>query len=116
MRANKSLTRSIASLSFSLLFLIAAFARPALAQSDDDASPDSKTAVSELSVSPMTLNYSVNLDKTTSEEKHFTLTNTGSLALTVVTVSAPTGTDADDYTISGPGLTAAAERSRSRAK
>src|ERR1039458_2054251 len=33
----KSFTRSIAALSFSLLFLLAAFARPALAQSDDDA-------------------------------------------------------------------------------
>jgi len=105
MRFDKSFTRSIACLSFSLLFLIAAFARPALAQSDDDASPDSKTAVSELSVSPTALSYSVNLGKAATESKHFTLTNTGTLDLDA-TVNAPAGTDAGDYTISGPGLTA----------
>ena len=87
------------------VFLLAAFAPPALAQLDDDASPDSKTAVSELSVSPTRLSYSVNLEKATSETKHFTLTNTGALALEV-TVNAPAGTDASDYSISGPGLTA----------
>lgn len=77
MRFNKSFTRSIATLSFSLLFLIAAFARPALAQSDQDASPDTKKAVSKLSVSPTTLRYSVNLDKATSEKKRFTIKDTG---------------------------------------
>ncbi len=77
MRFKKSFTRSIATLSFSLLFLIAAFARPALAQSDQDASPDTKKAVSKLSVSPTTLRYSVNLDKATSEIKDFTIKNTG---------------------------------------
>jgi hypothetical protein len=58
----KSFTRSIGGLGFSLLFLIAAFARPALAQSDEDASPDSRTAVSKLSVSPKTLSFSVDID------------------------------------------------------
>ena len=105
MRFNISFTRSVASLSFLLLLLIAAFARPALAQSADDASPDSSTAVSQLSVSPTALTYSVNLGKASSETKHFTLTNTGTLELSV-SVNAPAGTDAGDYTISGPGLTA----------
>ena len=80
----KSLTRSIAALSFSLLFLLAAFARPALAQSDDDASPDnSKTPVSKLSVSPTTLDYAViNLDKQKLHEtKHFEIKNTGKATL-----------------------------------
>ncbi len=67
-----SFMRSIPCLSFSLLFLIAAFARPALAQSDQASSPKTKTAVSKLSVSPTTLSYSVNLDKATTETKHFT--------------------------------------------
>ena len=64
MRINRSLTRSAACITFSFLLLIAVFARPALAQSaDDDTSPDSKTPVSKLSVSPTSLNFSVNIDK-----------------------------------------------------
>ncbi|MFZ0244704.1 hypothetical protein [Candidatus Binatus sp.] len=100
MRFNKLFTRSIASLSFSLLFLIAVFARPALAQSDNDASPDkTKAPVSKLSVSPTTLSYSVNLDKATTETKHFTITDTGTLALDV-TVNPPTS---PDYVITSGG-------------
>jgi hypothetical protein len=92
----KSLTRSIAALSFSLLFLLAAFARPALAQSDDDLSPESKTAVSKLSVSPTTLSYSVDIDKGKfSETRHFEIKNDGTLTL-AVTVGAPSN---PDYTI-----------------
>jgi hypothetical protein len=93
----KSLTRSIAALSFSLLFLLAAFARPALAQSDDDASPDSKTAESKLSVSPKSLSFDVNLDsKVTSkltETKHFTIKNTGKVTLDDLIVGTPTNSD-----------------------
>jgi len=95
MRFNKSFTRSIASLSFALLFLIAAFARPALAQSDDDASPDKgKTPVSKLSVSPTTLSYSVDIDKGKfSEIKHFTIKNTGTATLDNLAVGAPSSSD-----------------------
>src|SRR5208282_112824 len=100
MRLNKLVARPIAGLSFSLLFLIVAFARPALAQSDQDASPESKTAVSKLSVSPTTLNYSVNIDKGVfNETKHFTITNNGTLALDE-TVGAPTN---PDYVITSGG-------------
>ncbi len=64
MPLNNSFARPIVALSFSLLFLIAAFAAPALAQSDQDASPDkTKPPVSKLSVSPTTLSYGVNIDK-----------------------------------------------------
>jgi hypothetical protein len=101
MRFN-SFTRSIATLSFSLLFVLAAFARPALAHSDD-ALPDSKTAVSKLSVSPTSLSFNVNLDKVTYETKHFSITNKGTLPMTV-TVGASTGTDASDYTIVFPPI------------
>ncbi len=81
---------SIAGLSFSLLFLLAAFAHPALAQSDQAASPDkTKTPVSKLSVSPTTLSYSVNLDKATTETKHFTIKNTGTATLDNLTVGTP---------------------------
>src|SRR5208337_4812742 len=89
----KSLTRTIAAISFSLLLWLAAFARPALAQSDDNASPDSKTAVSELSVSPTTLSYSVNLDKATTQTEHFTLKNSGTLPLDNLNVGAPSNPD-----------------------
>jgi len=52
----KSFTRSTAGLIFSLLFLLAAFAGPALAKSNGDASRSSNTpGLSELSVSPTTL-------------------------------------------------------------
>jgi hypothetical protein len=100
----KASTESI-DLSLALLLLLAAFVRPALAQSDGGAS-DSKTPVSKLSVSPKSLSYSINLDRDTSKTKHFTLTNAGMLSVDV-TVNAPTGADPGDYTISGPGLTAA---------
>jgi hypothetical protein len=102
---SKALTRLIVVLSLALLFLAAAFVCPALAQSDDG-SPDSKTPVSKLSVSPTSLSYGINLDKETSETKHFTLKNTGTLSVDV-TVNAPSGADPGDYTISAPGLTAA---------
>src|SRR5208337_3636978 len=97
----KSLTRSIAALSVSLLFLLAVFARPALAQSDDDASPDkTKTPVSKLSVSPKTLSYSVNIDKGQfNETQHFAIKNNGTLPL-LVTVGAPS--DAKNYVIVFP--------------
>jgi len=105
MRLNKSFARPIAALGFSLLFLIAAFAGPALAQSDQDASPDkAKPPVSKLSVSPTTLSYSVNIDKGIfSETKHFTIKNTGTLAAGLaVTVFPPSSSD---YVItSGGGL------------
>ncbi len=84
------------------VFLIAAFARPALAQSDQDASPDkAKPPVSKLSVSPTTLSYSVNLDKVITETKHFTIKNTGTLAAGLaVTVGAPSS---PDYVITSGG-------------
>src|SRR5208282_128041 len=94
----KSLMRSIAALSFSLLFLLAVFAHPALAQSDDDASSDNsrKKVVSELSVSPTSLNYAVvNLDNANklSETKHFKIKNTGKATLDNLVVGAPTNSD-----------------------
>jgi len=100
----KLFTRLIGGLGFSMLFVLAAFAPPALAQSpDDDASPDkTKTAVSELSVSPTTLTYTVNLDTATSETEHFTIKDQGSAALDV-TVNPPSGTDAADYVITSGG-------------
>ncbi len=79
----KSITRSIAGLSFSLLLVLAASARPALTQSDEDAPPDGKAAVSKLSISATTLIYDLNLDKKTSETRHFTITNDGKLPLDV---------------------------------
>ena len=93
----------IGGLGFSLLLLIAAFARPALAQSDQAASPDkTKAAVSKLSVSPKALSYSVDIDKGKfSETKHFSIANKGTLAMTV-TVGAPSGTDAANYAIIFP--------------
>jgi len=75
----------IGALAITLAILLAAFARPASAQLDQDASPESKQAVSKLSVSPTTLSYSVNLDsKVTSkltETEHFTIKNTGKATL-----------------------------------
>jgi hypothetical protein len=87
---SKSFTRSIAALSFSLLFLIAAFARPASAQSDQAASPDkAKPPVSKLSVSPTTLSYSVDIDKGKfTEAKHFNIANKGTLPMTVTVCAA----------------------------
>ncbi len=94
-----SFMRSIARLTFALLFLLTAFARPALAQSDQASSPKTKTAVSKLSVSPTTLSYSVNPDKATTETKHFNIKDTGTLALDV-TVGVPTS---PDYKITSGG-------------
>jgi len=96
----KSLTRSLAALSFSVLFFLGAFVRPALAQSDEAASSDSKAAISKLSVSPKSLSYSVDIDKGKfSETLHFSISNKGTLPL-AVTVGAPT--DAKNYVIQFP--------------
>jgi hypothetical protein len=89
MRFKKSFARSAACLSFSLLFFVAALAGPAMAQEDQDASPDkAKPPVSKLTVAPVTLSFNVNLDKATTETKHFNITNGGTLPLDV-TVGAP---------------------------
>ena len=94
MRINRSLTRSAACITFSCLLLIAVFARPALAQSSDDAtSPDSKTPVSKLSVSPLTLSFNVNIDKGVFDQtKSFKIKNGGTIPLHV-TVGAPSNPD-----------------------
>src|SRR5260370_5669135 len=85
---SKSFTRSIAGFGFLLLFLLATFARPASAQSDEAAKPDTKTAVSKLSVWPESLSYNVNIDKGVfSETKHFNITNKGTVPLKVVVSS-----------------------------
>ncbi len=102
----KPFTRSLAALSSSLLLMLAASARPAFAQPGAAASLDSVTPISKLAVGPRSIGFGINLDKVTSQTKHFTLINTGTLPLDV-TVGAPTGVDANDYTISGPGLTGA---------
>jgi hypothetical protein len=64
-----------------------------MAQSDEDASPGSKTPVSELAVKPTTLKYSVNLDKGTSETEHFTIKNKGTRTLEGLGVGAPSSPD-----------------------
>ena len=83
----------IGALAITLAILLAAFARPALAQSDQDALPDSKTAVRKLSVSPTTLKFSVNLDKATSATGDFTIKNGGTLTLDDLTVGTPSNPD-----------------------
>ena len=83
MRFNKSFTRSVACVGFSLLLLLAAFARPALAQSEDASADASKTPVSKMSVAPKALTYSVNLIKTPSQTKQFKITDPGTVALHV---------------------------------
>src|SRR6202046_3135742 len=81
----KSFTLSIAGLGFLLLFLLTPFVRPALAQSDEAAPPDTKTAISKLSVWPQSLSYNVNINKGVfSETKHFNITNEGTVPLKVV--------------------------------
>ena len=71
------------------MFLLLAFVTPTIAQSDPDASRDSRTPVSSLSVSPKSIDYRVNIDKgITSETRHFHITNKGTLALDV-TVGPP---------------------------
>lgn len=92
----KSIMRQIPALGLPPLFLLAALARPASAQLDQDSSPAAKTAESRLSVSPKRLTYSVNLDKGKfSETRHFQIKNDGALTLEI-TVGAPSN---PDYTI-----------------
>ena len=59
---SKSFTRSLACLTFSLLFLLTAFARPALAQSDL-----AQNASSQLKVDKNSLSFSVNLNNGANE-------------------------------------------------
>src|SRR5271156_3613080 len=102
MRFNKSFARSLAGLTFSLLLLLAAFARPALAQSDDASSPDSKTPFSKLSVSPKSLSFSVDIDKEQlTKTDGFKITNGGTDPLQVDVVL--DGTSSADYTITSGG-------------
>ena len=105
MRFNKSFARSLAGLTFSLLLLLAAFARPALAQSDDATSPDSKTPFSKLSVAPKSVSFSVDIDKGQSSKTNgFKITNGGTDPLQVNVVL--DGTSSPDYSItSGGGMT-----------
>jgi hypothetical protein len=92
--------RSIAGFTLALLFLLTALARPTLAQSDQVSAPDSKSAVSKLSVSPKTVSYKVDIDKGEfSKTEHFTIKNDGTLAL-VVTVNPPSN---PDYAITSGG-------------
>ena len=98
----KPLVRYIAGLTLSMLLVLAALAGPALAQSDQASSPDARTPTSKLSVSPRALSYNINLDKgTSSESKHFTIRNNGTLAM-VVTVEPPADSD---YVITSGGGT-----------
>jgi hypothetical protein len=91
---SKAVKRAVAAaVTFLLLFLLTALTRPGMAQSGEDASPDSQTAASELSVKPTTLKYSVNLDKATSETEHFTIKNGGTLTLEGLAVGAPSNPD-----------------------
>jgi len=93
------LLKSFASLSAALCFLTA-FEPSALAKSDDHAWPDTKTAVSKLSVSSKTLSYLVDFDKGESTEtRRFTIKNEGALALQV-TVDPPSN---GDYVITSGG-------------
>ena len=101
--SSKTFSRSIAGLSFPLLFLLATFAHPASAQSDQAATPDTKTDVSRLSVWPESLSYNVNLDTgALSETKHFHITNEGTMPLKVV-VNSPSN---PAYVIKSGGGTA----------
>jgi hypothetical protein len=85
----RSFTRLAIPGSLSFLLLLVSFARPAIAQPDEDAVPDSGTPVSRLSVSPKSIDYHVNIDKgITSETRHFYIKNQGTLALDV-TVGPP---------------------------
>ncbi|HUY28014.1 MAG TPA: PQQ-binding-like beta-propeller repeat protein [Candidatus Binataceae bacterium] len=99
----RSLAWFTAGLAFSLVLLLAALTRLALAQSDEYSSPDAKAPVSKLEVSPKKLSYSGYLDQGKfSETKHFEIKNNGTLALEL-TVGAPT---ASSYVItSGGGAT-----------
>ena len=77
--------RSMAGLSFSLVFLLNLLAVSALAQSDEPVSPDTKKLVSRLSVSRTSLSYHVNMDKgESSQTKHFDIWNDGTMPLKVV--------------------------------
>jgi hypothetical protein len=91
----------VTAVSFSLLFLLAAFARPAIAQSDENATSDSGTPGSRLYVSTESIDYHVNIDTgMTSETRHFQIENKGRLALHV-TVGSPSG---GNFVITAPPL------------
>ena len=53
----KWLVRSFAAIAFALMFLMGAFARPVLAQSDDDAASSPDTKGPKLNVSKKTINF-----------------------------------------------------------
>jgi hypothetical protein len=101
---SKSLSRSVAALSCSLLLLFAALSTSVLAQSDDD-DASAKVPFSKLAVAPKTINFNVNLAKKTSQTEHFVLTNVGTEPVNV-TVGAPGGADPELYTISAFGIAA----------
>src|ERR1700733_6669515 len=82
---SRSFTLPIAGFGFLLLFLVTPFVRPALAQSDEAAPPDTKIGTSKLFVWPQSLSYNVNIDKGVfGETKHFNITNEGTVPLKVV--------------------------------
>lgn len=85
----KSWIRSRAGLGLSLLFLLFAFARPAMAQSE---SPDSKTKAPKLSFSAKKLDFGNEIVTLTSAPKSITVTNdssTDAVTVTSVVVSLP---------------------------
>jgi hypothetical protein len=98
---SKSSCRWFVALVLSCLYLTVALAVPAFAQSEKITRPDTKTPFAKLAVSPKSIGFKVDLDKASSQGRHFTLKNTGTLA-TTVTVGAPSGPGASDYTIVSP--------------
>jgi hypothetical protein len=103
MFSSDSFKRSIASLTFTLILVLAAFSLPALARSDNDISQKKTTSpVSSLSVKPTKLKFSVNLDTSTlTQSKSFTIKNKGSLAAGLnVDIGAPSSSE---YTITSGG-------------
>jgi hypothetical protein len=92
MRSSKPFIQSIASLTFSLLFILAAFAHPAFAQS---AQPDKKVKAPKppkLSFSPGTLNFGDENVGVTSASKTVTATNhstTVAVSIASIVVSSP---------------------------
>ena len=83
----KSLVRSFAALAFALMFLMGAFARPVLAQSDDDAAsaPDAKGP--KLHVSKTTINFGNVIATLQSNPETVTLTNkSASTAVTITSI------------------------------
>ena len=80
-----SFSRSIAGLVFLLLFVLTAFARPALAQSDEASSPDVKHP--KLEVSPKALAFGEIVVGLTSPSQTITLTNnSGSFAIPITNI------------------------------